>query len=624
MQQIDKSATGGIELIRVRDFSEWRGIGNALPVRGIAGGLAAVVLAALAACGGDGAVPPPVDPLQPYRDQVVNWRACDPETLGGESPAYFTLKDRLSCATVRVPLDYSNPGKGDAVVAVSRVAAGERSQRLGSILINPGGPGGDGLAWSLNLAALWGGASESTTTGQQLRTIAQRYDMIGFSPRGVGASSRMYCGTSGLLRPEHHSSDRSEANVAAMLFNANALGDACLRNPLVKYINTDATVRDMDLIRGLLGDAKFNYVGISYGTWLGAWYASLFPERVGRMVLDSSMDVTGNIDVNVVMQPMAMQRVLDEFIAPFAARHPDRFGIGTNAADIAKVYRALPEPMRVAFGQQANLHSILSKTNRVAKGAQLVAAARGMNQVLIDNPASIRDFSVLDAKLMEYEFVPDSFGDDIEIRGLAQAMLQPYLQAYEPTAAPVEFGTFNSVFNTVVCNDTAATSADPQYWVRLGNEMAASYPYEGGSVTRSLCATWGGPSVSKPPVSRAGASAPILMLQTEFDAQTATEGARRSFDALPQAHLVLVTGSYSHGVVPESDACVDATIGAYFANGVVPGRSSTCVAPPLPYEGPTLAVRMAKTGVAETDAAAQAREALRTRLDAISASGARF
>ncbi|MEK7948297.1 alpha/beta hydrolase [Pigmentiphaga sp. YJ18] len=426
-----------------------------------------------------------------------------------------------------------------------------------------------------------------------------------------------------MLRPEHHSSDRSEANVAAMLFNANALGDACLRNPLVKYINTDATVRDMDLIRELLGDAKFNYVGISYGTWLGAWYASLFPERVGRVVLDSSMDVTGNIDVNVVMQPMAMQRVLDEFISPFAARHPDRFGIGTDAAKIANVYRALPEPMRVAFGQQAGLHAILSKTNRVAKGAQLIAAARGMNQVLIDNPG-IDDSRELDAKLMEYEFVPDSFGDDIEIRGMAQAMIEPYFRAFTPTPSPVELSTFNSVFNTVVCNDTVATSTDPQYWVKLGNEMAASYPYEGGSVTRSLCATWGGPSVAKPPLSRAGASAPILMLQSEFDAQTATEGARRSFDALPQAHLVVVTGAYSHGVVPESNACVDATIGTYFANGVVPGRSSTCAEPPLPYEDTAAATRMAKASAGETEEAAQAREALRRSLDAISGSGARF
>ena len=610
-------------MIRIRDFSKWKGIGAASPVRAVAGGLAAAVLAALAACGGDGAVPPPVDPLQPYRDQVVNWQKCDADVLGGGAFVSEEILARLSCATIRVPLDYSNPTKGDAVVAVSRVAAGERSQRLGAILVNPGGPGGDGLAWSLNLAVLWSNASESTTTGQQLRTIVQRYDMIGFSPRGVGASSRMYCGTSGMLRPEHHSSDRSETNVAAMLFNANALGDACLRNPLVKYINTDATVRDMDLIRELLGDAKFNYVGISYGTWLGAWYASLFPERVGRMVLDSSMDVTNNIDVNVVMQPMAMQRVLDEFISPFAARHPDRFGIGTDAAAIANVYRTLPEPMRVAFGRQANLHAILSKTGRVAKGAQLIAAARGMNQVLIDNPG-IDDPKALDAKLMEYEFVPDSFGDDLEIRGLAEAMVEAYFQAFKPTPSPVELSTFNSVFNTVVCNDTVATSTDPQYWVKLGNEMAASYPYEGGSVTRSLCATWGGPSVAKPPLSRAGASAPILMLQSEYDAQTATEGARRSFNGLPQAHLVLVTGSYSHGVITESYSCVDATIGSYFANGVVAGRDSTCAAPALPYEDTVAASRMAKTSVGETDAAVQAREALRESLDAISASGARF
>src|SRR5690606_11181242 len=166
--------------------------------------------------------------------------------------------------------------------------------------------------------------------------------MIGFSPRGVGASSRLYCATNGALQPERHSSDRSEANIAAMLFNAHALADACLRNPLAKYVNTDNTVRDMDLIRELLGDAKFNYYGISYGTWLGAWYASLFPERVGRMVLDSSMDVTGPIDVNLVWQPMSMQRVLDSFIPEYASAYPGLYNLGTDPAAIAAVFRGLP------------------------------------------------------------------------------------------------------------------------------------------------------------------------------------------------------------------------------------------------------------------------------------------
>jgi len=610
-------------LEQVRDISTRRSIGARPSLRGVLGGLAAAALGALAACGGDGAVSPPADPLQPYREQIVNWQACDPETVGGESPAYLTLKDRLSCATLRVPLDYSNPSRGDAVVAVTRVAAGEHSQRLGAILINPGGPGGDGLAWSLNLAALWGGASESTTAGQQLRTIAQRYDMIGFSPRGVGGSSRLYCATNGMLRPEHHSSDRSEANIAALVFNANVVGDACLRNPLTKYVNTDSTVRDMDLIRELLGDAKLNYLGISYGTWLGAWYASLFPERVGRMVLDSSMDVTGNIDVNLVLQPMSMQRVLDSFIPSYAVRHPDRFGMGTDPAAIAAVYRALPEPLRVAFGQQMSLHGIINSTRRVARGAQLIAAARGMNQILADNPDSARDYLALDAKLMEYEFAPDSFGDDVEIRGLAQAMLQPYLGAYEPTASPVELNAFNSVFHSVVCNDTA-TRTDLQYWVDLGNEMAGAYPYEGGSVTRNPCVNWGGPAVSKPALSRAAQAGPILMLQSEFDALTATEGARRSFEQLPQAHMITVTNFYTHGVVPESIACVDEKIGRYFADGVVPGRSSTCAGPALPYEDDAvMASRMAKASVA-ADGTAQAREALRARLDAISATGLRF
>ena len=118
MQQIANSATESIELGEVWGFSR---------LRAAMGGLAASVLAALTACGGDGAVQPPADPLQPYREQVVDWQPCDPQTIGGESTSYLNVKDRLSCATLRVPLDYADPGRGDAVVAVSRVAASERA-----------------------------------------------------------------------------------------------------------------------------------------------------------------------------------------------------------------------------------------------------------------------------------------------------------------------------------------------------------------------------------------------------------------------------------------------------------------------------------------------------------------
>lgn len=604
------------------DFSTSCQAGGRRGGRMLAQGLAVAVLGVLAACGGDGAVAPPDDPLQPYREQVVDWQPCDPEVMGGDSIAYQTFKDRLTCATIRVPLDYSNTSRGDAVVAVTRVAAGEPSQRQGAILINPGGPGGDGLTMSLMLASLWSGADASTTAGQLLPTIVQRYDMIGFSPRGVGASSRLYCATNGALQPERHSSDRSEANIAAMLFNAHALADACLRNPLAKYVNTDNTVRDMDLIRELLGDAKFNYYGISYGTWLGAWYASLFPERVGRMVLDSSMDVTGPIDVNLVWQPMSMQRVLDSFIPKYASAYPGLYNLGTDPAAIAAVFRGLPEPMRVAFDRVLSLHSVLNLTRRVERGVQLIAAAKGMHWLIEEDSARAQDPNALNDALMEYTF-SDDFGQDIEIRGLAQAMVEPYFEALEPAPGPISLRNSDSVFHSVVCNDTPVSNTDTQYWVGLGNEMAARYPYSGGSVTRHLCLDWGGPSVVKPPLSQAARAGQILMLQSEFDALTATEGALRSFEQLPQAHLVTVTNHYTHGLVGESIPCVDEMIGRYFLDGVVAGRSSVCEGPPLPEPTSDKANRMAKMS-APKDAAELAREALRAKLDEIAASGARF
>ncbi|MGP1683239.1 MAG: alpha/beta fold hydrolase, partial [Giesbergeria sp.] len=281
---------------------------------------AIAMVASLAACGGGSDA---LDPLLPYRDQTLQWAPCDTTILGwSEEDLWEQLGDKLQCSTMRAPMDWAQPERSDVFVSVMRLAAADPGQRRGAMLFNPGGPGGDGLALALRLFQAFGQSNPESTQGAlQLRLLAS-YDMVGFSPRGTGASTRLACGTNELKRFVDPSPlALTDANLANAAYNDRKTAEACGKNPLTPYVTTDATARDMDLLRGLLGEAKLNYVGYSYGTWLGSWYANLFPEKVGRMVLDSSLDFTHSHEQTFIDMAAARQQLHDGVLLPYAARH---------------------------------------------------------------------------------------------------------------------------------------------------------------------------------------------------------------------------------------------------------------------------------------------------------------
>lgn len=187
----------------------------------------------------------------------------------------------LQCATLTVPLDYDKPNGKTIELAISRLRSTAPDERRGVLLVNPGGPGGSGLPMPLQLAALGAPAS-----------LLDRYDLIGFDPRGVGHSSPVYCHFSASqLQKELPPYPEGPREVSAYEPVARGLGRQCAQSPdgPGPQINTANTARDMDRIRRALGEPKISYFGVSYGTYLGAVYASLFPERTDRVILDSSV-----------------------------------------------------------------------------------------------------------------------------------------------------------------------------------------------------------------------------------------------------------------------------------------------------------------------------------------------
>lgn len=546
----------------------------------------------LAACGGGGSTPAPTpveDPLQPYRSQSLGWAACDPTVLGRNSsefaPVTTALAERLQCATLRVPLDYGNPARGDAAISVMRVLSADPAQRRGSLFFNPGGPGEDGLGTMLILVKAFSDSDFADPQGAlQLRLLAE-YDMVGFSPRGTGNSTSLTCTTNELVRPVDYTATGAytPANFDNPLYNARMAAQACKKNPLTPYIHTEATAQDMDLLRGLLGDAKLNYLGYSYGTWLGAWYASRFPERVGRMVLDSNMDFSADSSEEFyLLLPMARQRMLNEIMAPYASRHPAFFMLGATPQEVKAVVAGLSPRVQSLLG--ATLSSLGYSRPNTDEYVFSIVAARGLDEVLSGLPGGT--YQDIEAALAVKIFVPWSDPANAAVRQLASKLLGGYdrnwLRPQPPQSVVVSPNT--ATLAAVRCNDTPSTT-DPQFWFELGRDQAQSYPLFFATTlpAQVSCLYWSGPVVQKPRVT-AMQGMDVMLVQSEYDTATATELGRKFFAALPAAHGVYVPGEYTHGVYPYNDRCVDPAVTRYLLGDSPSARLTTCPAIPLPQD----------------------------------------
>lgn len=261
--------------------------------------------------------PPPRGTLQ--------WGPC-PE--GASAP-------RLRCSTLEVPLDYRDPDGRRIEIAVSRLASEKPSQRRGVLLTNPGGPGGSGLVYPAVLAA----------SGLPQKVL-DSYDIIGFDPRGVGRSTPVTCDLTqeqqwrGNFPPYAHTA----ADVAREAGPAREIAEKCNSSRtawMLPHTTTANTARDMDRIRTALGEPKLSYLGASYGSYLGAVYATLFPRRGDRIVLDSNMG-PGGYDITAMrLFARGMEDRFPDF-AEFAAAHPE-YGLGSTPRQVTAKFFELAD-----------------------------------------------------------------------------------------------------------------------------------------------------------------------------------------------------------------------------------------------------------------------------------------
>jgi pimeloyl-ACP methyl ester carboxylesterase len=233
-------------------------------------------------------VPTPSGPLTGANDQYLSLRLTASATAAAaQAPAwracpYPGVPATLQCATLTVPIDYAHPVRGSTHVVIDRLPAADPAHRLGSLVVDPGGPGGSGTQLV---------AHEALGTPGFSSGVRDDYDLIGYDPRGVGLSDPIRCSAALFNRPIDYFPQTSSAFRGLVAHN-RALGRSCERDsgPLAAHDDTISVARDLDAVRAALGEPTLNYLGLSYGTEIGSLYAALFPHRVGRMVLDGNLE----------------------------------------------------------------------------------------------------------------------------------------------------------------------------------------------------------------------------------------------------------------------------------------------------------------------------------------------
>ena len=227
--------------------------------------------------------------LAEFYNQKLTWRSC---------------KDGFDCTTVTVPLDYKKPTGESITLSVVRHKA--QGKRAGALLVNPGGPGGSGIEYARAIEYIM---------SQKMITA---FDVIGFDPRGVGSSTPVECmddkQTDRYINSDQSPNNQAEIDEYIAVSKTLAVGCAEKSPNIYRFMDTISAARDVDILRNVLGEAKLNWFGKSYGTFLGATYADLFPNKVGRMMLDGAIDPTLTNEQLTYGQALGFENALHRFV----------------------------------------------------------------------------------------------------------------------------------------------------------------------------------------------------------------------------------------------------------------------------------------------------------------------
>ncbi|MFE1951936.1 alpha/beta hydrolase [Streptomyces sp. NPDC059524] len=426
------------------------------------------------------------------------------------------------CATMKAPLDYRKPdGRTIDVALIRRKATGPNNRRIGSLVLNFGGPGVSGVSGLPELI-------------NQYEHLLDRYDLVSFDPRGVGATIPVRCG-----KTAHDTGYEG--------------GDACAEHSgaFLPYVGTSHTARDLDLLRYLLGDQRLHYFGVSYGTALGADYAHLYPSHVGRLVLEAPVDPTEDFDEKKLSQVKAVQAAFDRFAAHCAGRirHcPTGSGPEEAARRMARLADRLEKKPAPAGG------------GKTLDGDDLAYAVSDHLDRGTDGWAPLA--KALTALIDHNDGRPLNKGSDT-IGSADRAATAPDNSRAALTAITCADSSLRPDFARLDKDEARIKAASPVFGAAwsTGIYLCYDWPFDGERAT--------------PQVDADGA-APVLVVGGTGDPTTPYPGARHMARALGEGVGVLLTAEEEgHGSYPQN-RCVMKTVDHYLRTGRTPAAGTVC------------------------------------------------
>ncbi|MFJ6389585.1 alpha/beta hydrolase [Streptomyces sp. NPDC091972] len=470
--------------------------------------------------------------LAPYYGQKARWRDCG-------VPGF-------QCATLRAPLDYDRPAGGDVRLAVTRKKATGPGERLGSLFVNPGGPGGSAVGYAQAYAGI-GYPAE----------VRARYDVVAVDPRGVARSEPVTC-LDGPDMDTYTQTDTTpdDARETAELVDAyKEFAEECGARSarLLRHVSTVETARDMDIVRAALGDAKLNYVGASYGTFLGATYAGLFPGRSGRLVLDGAMDPSLPARRLNLDQTAGFETAFQSF-AKDCVQQPD-CPLGTKGTPSARVGRNLK-----AFFRKLDAHPIPTGD----------AAGRTLGEALATTGviAAMYDES-------SWAQLREALGSAMKDNDGAGLLV--LADSYYERDADGGYSNLMSANAAVNCLDLPPAYDSPEEVEKAVPTFEKASPVFGkGLAWASLgCAYWPVAPTGEPHRIEARGAGPIVVVGTTRDPATPYRWARALAGQLTSSRLLTYEGD-GHTAYGRGSACVDSAINAYLLRGTPPAPGKRC------------------------------------------------
>lgn len=464
--------------------------------------------------------------LEPFYSQVLHWSKCE---------------GTFQCATATAPMDWSDPSRKSIDLALIRATAS--GERLGSLLVNPGGPGGSGYDFIRD--------SLSYAVDSKL---SSHYDIVGFDPRGVNKSTAVKCYSNPAdmdsylfdIPPDPVASDAWISDIE----KANAdFGAACLKytGELLGYVDTVSAARDLDMLRAILGDKKLNYLGYSYGTFLGATYAELFPTKTGRLVLDGAVDpATTDFDVTET-QAVGFENAARAYLKQCLAGSDCPFH-GTVDAAMARIRAILDRldasPLRASDGR-------------------LLGSAVMFNAIILPLYSE-----------SNWPYLSDLFTDVLS--GNADYAFQLADAYYGRNSDGTYEDNSTEAFIAINCLDYKSVSTRDSLRAEAA-ELAKAAPTFGPQMSYggTSCDDWPFKSTRVREAITAAGSAPILVVGTTNDPATPYQWAKNLASELQNGHLVTYHGE-GHTAYNKSNSCVNNAVDDFFVKGTVPSSDPNC------------------------------------------------